>query len=143
MSYRALPLAYRTASLPVSNTAEDLPLDLIELGMRGRARIPREFPVLTRSAEIKEDQLVLKLKGRYRQLWDIREFDFIPEEELVFDIQSPPEMKRFLWGRRLIIRLLPEREKDPDALRGVLSIRPSSPKSAQTQYFYINQSIDQ
>jgi len=127
--------------LPVSSNPPDLPLDLLELGMRARSRMPRSEAKLTRSAKIDEDELTLRLNGFHQAVWDIRTIDFFPADELIYDISTPPELKSFLLSKRLILPLLPDREMNPGAIKGVLAIRPYAPKSAKTQYYYINRSI--
>lgn len=130
-----------SVKLPVSTDKINLPLELIEVGMRARAALPMEAPNLTRSASIKEDELTLTLRGFHSAMWDIREIDFFPEDELVYDISVRPQLKKFFLSRRLIIPLLSDREEDPIVVKGVLAIRPAAPKSAQTQYYYIDQTI--
>ncbi|MCF7807066.1 MAG: hypothetical protein K9M49_02095 [Candidatus Marinimicrobia bacterium] len=123
--------------LPVSNEPHDLPLDIIDLRMDAHSRMPVELEGLAKKARIEGDELSLRLRG-FR---DVKRIDFFPADELVFDIQTAPRLKRGLLGRKLILSLLPERDADPLAVRGVLAIKPATPKGAKTQYFQINQSI--
>lgn len=127
--------------MPVSYSPHDDYLDLIELGMRARSRMPLQIDGLSKKARIKDGEVMLKLGGFHQEIWDIKTVDFFPAEEMVYDIQVLPRLKKGFLGRKLFLTLLTDRESDPTTLKGVLAIKASRPLGAKTQYFEINQPI--
>jgi len=130
-----------TAVLPVNPAPFNPPLELIHLRMKALSRIPVVSSEMIKKVSIGGDSLSLIFKGFPKGFQGLEKIDFFPFDELMYDIEHPPRLQRGFWRDQIIIPLLPEREMNPQVLKGVLAVRPSTPKSAKTQYYQIHQSV--
>jgi thiol:disulfide interchange protein DsbD len=130
-----------TVELPVSRHSHNPSLELIHLRMKALSQIPTVSSEMIKRASIAGDSVSFVFKGFPKGFQGLEKIDFFPFDELVYDLGLLPRLKRGFWRDKVILHLLPGREKDPQALRGVLAVRPSSPRGAKTRYYEVNQPI--